>query len=398
MRSNPGQFISFIQATTWDEIFGYLLVFLVFFANLKLLKLLRFNHRIYLFTKTLSKAAMPLFSFLIVFFVFYIAYSILHYFLFGPVLEEYNSFVTTIETLFSTVMGVFDFEIIRENNRILGPIIFFSFNMIMVMILMNVFLTILMDAFAEVQADENLKSKDYEVIEYMLQQFRLFFVRSGKVENFAGNSMSSESGICLTNELDRSQSCSETNTRLSADKNWREGSQDKQIRTAKAAQGSFLSIDNARDSFQIRHDESRGEGENLSTWPSSISLRKENFEVKNSESILSYSGEPEKSTDEENTSCIFAESAQGRKQFSRKSSMTSQTENRNCESDSGRYSPWTKYSHSSQFSTATNSLADFKKSDESSSSYYSSFAGSENSNVKSEIYVESEGVALLRFT
>ena len=110
---------------------------------------------------------MPLFSFLIVFFVFYIAYSILHYFLFGPVLEEYNSFVTTIETLFSTVMGVFDFEIIRENNRILGPIIFFSFNMIMVMILMNVFLAILMDAFAEVQADENLKSKDYEVIEYM---------------------------------------------------------------------------------------------------------------------------------------------------------------------------------------------------------------------------------------
>ena len=389
MRSNPGQFISFIQATTWDEIFGYLLAFLVFFANLKLLKLLRFNHRIYLFTKTLSKAAMPLFSFLIVFFVFYIAYSILHYSLFGPVLEEYNSFVTTIETLFSTVMGVFDFEIIRENNRILGPIIFFSFNMIMVMILMNVFLTILMDAFAEVQADENLKSKDFEVIEYMLQQFRLFFVRSGKVGNFSGNNMS-ENGVDLTNELDRSQSCSETNTCLSADENWQEGSQDRQIRTVKAAQGSFSSIDNVLYSFQIRHDESRGEEENLCTWPSSISLRKENFEIKNSEGILSYSGEPGKSTEEENTSCIFAESAQGRRQFSRKSSMTSQTENQNCKSDSGRYSPWTKYSHSSQFSTATNSLADLKSREESSSSYYSSFAGTENSNVKSEISVESE--------
>ena len=389
MKSNPGQFISFIQATTWDEIFGYLLAFLVFFANLKLLKLLRFNHRIYLFTKTLSKAAMPLFSFLIVFFVFYIAYSILHYFLFGPVLDEYKSFVTTIETLFSTVMGVFDFEIIRENNRILGPIIFFSFNMIMVMILMNVFLTILMDAFAEVQADENLKSKDYEVIEYMLQQFRFFFVRSGKVGNFFGNNMS-ENGVDLTNELDCSQSCSETNTCLSPDENWQEGSQDKQIRTVKAARSSFSSINNARDSFQIRHDESRGEEENLSTWPSSFSLCKENFDIRNFEGILSYSGEPGKSINEENTSCIFPASAQSRKQFSRKSSVTSQTEDGNCESHSGSYSPWTKYSHSNQFSTATNSLADLKSWGESSSSYYSAFAGTENSNIKSEISVESE--------
>ena len=142
----------------------YLLAFLVFLANLKLLKLMRFNHRIYLFTKTLSKAALPLFSFLVVFLVFYIAFSFLFYSIYGSVLPEYRSFLTTIETLFSAVMGGFDFETVQANNRLLGPVIFFSFQMVMVMISMNVFSTILMDSFAEVKADEHLKSKDYEVV------------------------------------------------------------------------------------------------------------------------------------------------------------------------------------------------------------------------------------------
>ena len=100
----------------------YLLAFLVFLANLKLLKLMRFNHRIYLFTKTLSKAALPLFSFLVVFLVFYIAFSFLFYSIYGSGLPEYRSFLTTIETLFSAVMGGFDFETVLANNRLLGPV------------------------------------------------------------------------------------------------------------------------------------------------------------------------------------------------------------------------------------------------------------------------------------
>ena len=61
-------------------------------------------------------------------------------------------------------MGGFDFETVQANNRLLELVIFFSFQMVMVLISMNVFLTILMDSFAEVQADKHLKSKDCEVV------------------------------------------------------------------------------------------------------------------------------------------------------------------------------------------------------------------------------------------
>ena len=385
MKANPEQFISFIQATTWDEIFVYLLAFLVFTANLKLLKLMRFNHRIYLFTKTLSTAAMPLLSFLVVFSVFYIAYSILFYAMFGRVVSEYRSFLTTIETLFSTVMGGFDFEIIRENNRLLGPIVFFSFNMIMVMILLNVFLTILMDSFAEVQADEHLKSKDYEVVEYMLQQFRYFFVKTGKVDNFSGTDDVAGTAVNLPDEVECNLSDSETNTCKSPDENWLERSQERLIRTVKATQGSFSSIENALDSAQMRYGE-----DNSSTWPSFLSLRKDNIEIENSKEILPFPDGPAESVSEQDTGGILAEEAvYDSGELSRRSSMIPRSDDERCGSDSGRYSPQSERSQS-RCSTAANSLAQLKSRRESSSGYCSSLVETENSNAKSERSVESE--------
>ena len=385
MKANPEQFISFIQATTWDEIFVYLLAFLVFTANLKLLKLMRFNHRIYLFTKTLSTAAMPLLSFLVVFSVFYIAYSILFYAMFGRVVSEYRSFLTTIETLFSTVMGGFDFEIIRENNRLLGPIVFFSFNMIMVMILLNVFLTILMDSFAEVQADEHLKSKDYEVVEYMLQQFRYFFVKTGKVDNFSGTDDVAGTAVNLPDEVECNLSDSETNTCKSPDENWLEGSQERLIRTVKATQGSFSSIENALDSAQMRYGE-----DNSSTWPSFLSLRKDNIEIENSKEILPFPDGPAQSVSEQDTGGILAEEAvYDSGELSRRSSMIPRSDDERCGSDSGRYSPQSERSQS-LCSIAANSLAQLKSRRESSSGYCSSLVETENSNAKSERSVESE--------
>ena len=189
----------------------YLLTFLVFLANLKLLKLMRFNHRIYLFTKTLSKAALPLFSFLVVFLVFYIAFSFLFYSIYGSGLPEYRSFLTTIETLFSAVMGVL---ILKQSRRTIvcwDQLSFVSFQVVMVMISMNVFLTILIDSFAEVQADEHLKSKDCEVVEYMLRQFKYFFVKTGKVGSVSENDASSEGEVNLTKAANPLQSGGESN-------------------------------------------------------------------------------------------------------------------------------------------------------------------------------------------
>ena len=150
--------------------------------------------------------------------------------MFGAILPEYRSFLFTIETLFNTVMGAFDFEIIRENNRVLGPIIFFWFMMIMVMILLNVFLTILMDSYAEVQEDEHLTSEDSEVVDMIIKRFKYFFLRTDKVDILAetnvasGDSLNSSLNSITANDHERrssiNQPVSETITFKSISESW----------------------------------------------------------------------------------------------------------------------------------------------------------------------------------
>ena len=433
MKANPNQFVSFNQAIAWDELFGYLLAFLVFFANLKFLKLIRFNHRIFLFTKTLCTSAMPLLSFMVVFFIFYIAYSFLFYSFFGAILEEYRSFPATVETLFNTVMGGFDFEILRDNNRYFGPIIFFSFMMIMVMILMNVFLTILMDAFAEVQEEaENIKSEDAEVVDYMLDQFKQFFLRKGKVGDFSENE---GSGDCdsAPNEVETCRSESGRETCRSPDENWLEGSHQELIRIVEPLEDSFSSMEKSSDHGQLRPEEYHGQRISP-TWPSLASLRRELERCKrmsvgysnehpapvdtqteyNASCIFTASGdvhepfdseltEPVDTCTEYNASCVFTASGDANEPFSRENSAVSHSyheessdkastifEQPSESADSGMHSPSIEYSQNSPCPTSENSVSVCETARESSSGYCSSFAGTESSKGKSENSLDSE--------
>lgn len=420
MKSNPEKFITFIRTITWDEIFGYSLAFLVFFANLKLLKLIRFNHRIYLFTKTLSTAASPLMSFMIVFSIFYVAYSILFYAMFGAILPEYRSFLSTIETLFNTVMGAFDFDIIRENDRILGPIIFFSFMMIMVMILLNVFLTILMDSFAEVQEDENLTSQDSEAVEMIIKRFKYFFVRTDKVDILAetdvasGASSNSNSASDHEPKSSINQPVSETTSFNSITENWLEQTQDKineQNHPLKVAQASFSSIENAADSSQTQHGDH--EEEHSSAWSSFMSLANERVEIENSKTASSCHDEPFLSLPsdrfefenskaisachdesgeslalpEEDSSVSCSDSSHDGETFSRKSSIISQKEENGPRETVGEEHVPSKNSSplDSPRSELTDPLPLPKSRRNSSSGYSSSFFGSENSNGGTEV-------------
>ena len=415
MKSNPEKFISFIRTITWDEVFGYSLAFLVFFANLKLLKLIRFNHRIYQFTKTLSTAASPLMSFMIVFSIFYIAYSILFYAMFGAILPEYHSFLSTIETLFNTIMGAFDFEIIRENNRILGPAIFFSFMMIMVMILLNVFLTILMDSYAEVQEDQHLASEDSEVVEMIIKRFKNLFLRTDKVDILAKTDVASRESLLLSsnsnsaNGRERKSSITqaETTSVKSITERWVEETREtvnEQFFPLKVAQASLSSIENAGDSSETQHGSH--EEEQSSAWSSPMLLANDRVETENSkaassccdepfqllpsdrcktetwrEAISSCRNESEESLapPEEDSSVVSSDSSHERETFSRRSSIVSQNDqNRPCEGVSNEHSP------NSPSCSLTESQSLPKSGRNSSSGYSSSFIGTENTNGGSE--------------
>ena len=75
-------------------------------------------------------------------------------------------------TQFSMTLGDFDFEALVMTNPLLGPLYFFGFIALNIFILMNVFLAIINDSYAEVQEEEQETKNEYEILEYILKSMQ----------------------------------------------------------------------------------------------------------------------------------------------------------------------------------------------------------------------------------
>lgn len=164
----------------WNELLGYMLGWLIFIGTLKFLKLLKFNRRIGLLSSTIKTCSTDLFYFAILFCVFFFAFSIAFYLVLNTQVYNYSDFIYTCETLVSTILGKFHFKELADANRIIGPILFFLFMGTITFILVNMFLTIINEAFSNVKRDISKQSNDYEVVDFMVYRLKSFFGVSTK--------------------------------------------------------------------------------------------------------------------------------------------------------------------------------------------------------------------------
>ena len=87
------------------QLYGYILDIIIFLANIKLLKLLRFNKKINALGLTLSYIASPLLSFLLALLIVFIAFAQLSYVVFARVLLSFSTFLASCETLFTLMLS-----------------------------------------------------------------------------------------------------------------------------------------------------------------------------------------------------------------------------------------------------------------------------------------------------
>ena len=167
MVENQEAFVSFDYVAILDDWCTAMIGFAVFCSFLKMLKILRFNKKMALMTRTVKACQNSLLSFFVLFLVVFLAYVQFAFLVFGPVSYSYSSLIRAVATLMSMTLGGFDFETLQSGNRILGPIFFFSYMMFVFLILVNVFLSIINDSFAEVSADAEKQTNDYEIIDFI---------------------------------------------------------------------------------------------------------------------------------------------------------------------------------------------------------------------------------------
>ena len=150
LRENPNDYVPFQYAASADAALCYILGILVFFYTIRFLRLLRFNKNFAVLGKTLSRMSGPILGFCIPFFFGFLAFGLFAFAVFGTELQDYSTFKMTLVTQFSMTLGDFDFEALVMTNPLIGPMYFFAFVGMNVFILMNVFLAIINDTYAEV--------------------------------------------------------------------------------------------------------------------------------------------------------------------------------------------------------------------------------------------------------
>ncbi|CAH1238126.1 PKD1L3 [Branchiostoma lanceolatum] len=143
------------SAVNWFQIYTYLLAFLICCATLKFIRLLRFNSHVYALSVTIKKSAKPVLQFFFVAGIILMAFTQMGNLLFGIKLQDYKNILTSLTSLCTMMLGSFDFDALVDGHYILGPLMFFVYQALMQFVLLSMFMTIIMDVYAEESQDPN---------------------------------------------------------------------------------------------------------------------------------------------------------------------------------------------------------------------------------------------------
>mmetsp|Transcript_39231 Transcript_39231/g.47511 ORF Transcript_39231/g.47511 Transcript_39231/m.47511 type:complete len:1596 (-) Transcript_39231:688-5475(-) len=141
------------------------------------LKLMDFQPRLGIVTKTLTLAASDILHFMVVFGVVFMGYVMMGTLVFGYKIEAFSSLEKSVRTCFETLLGEIgwnaDLQDLESLEKIAGFVYFWSYQILVFMILLNFLLAIIVDAYAEIkEAAHETVSVPAEVYPMMREKWR----------------------------------------------------------------------------------------------------------------------------------------------------------------------------------------------------------------------------------
>lgn len=146
---------------------------------------------------TVSNAAFDLFLFSIMFFIVTYSFAAAFYIVFSADVEEFSTLLKCFTTLLNYLLGDFDYYSLYEVNPILGPVLFYLYNFLVFFILLNMFLAIIADSYAEVkgnQTEEDLKFY-YNLRDTVMSNMQVLFKKKETVHELAQELMRADGDL-----------------------------------------------------------------------------------------------------------------------------------------------------------------------------------------------------------
>ena len=149
--------------------------FLIYF---KIFKYLRHLPRMDAIFTTISAASFDLFLFTVMAVIIFFGFASAFYVCFGMELWEWKTLGDSLGSLMRILLGDFDYPALQETNKIMAPLLFYLFIFVSFFVLLNMFIAIICDSYADVKAaqdDEDLRF--YENLFRTIQQSISSFLR-----------------------------------------------------------------------------------------------------------------------------------------------------------------------------------------------------------------------------
>ena len=169
--SQPDAYANFDFLSYWQVNFNNVMAIMVFFAWIKIFKYISFNKTMTQLSSTLSRCAKDLAGFAVMFFIVFLAFAQLGYLIFGTQVETFSTFSDSLFTLFRIILGDFDFVSLEQANRVLGPMFFILYVFFVFFVLINMFLAIINDTYAEVKESTANQKSEFEISDFMKKSY-----------------------------------------------------------------------------------------------------------------------------------------------------------------------------------------------------------------------------------
>ncbi|XP_066922168.1 polycystin family receptor for egg jelly-like [Clytia hemisphaerica] len=172
-KANPKDFVSFQYSAASDEALMAVMGIICFLLNIKFMRLMQFAKLFFVVGKVMKSFSYPLLIFTIPFTLYFLLFAWCAHLGFGGISEDYQTILRTITTQFLHLLGATDFEALKENNPIFGPLYYLAFSGFMIMICFNMFMAIICEAI-DGDYDEQFQKEagDIHVFEYMTRHLK----------------------------------------------------------------------------------------------------------------------------------------------------------------------------------------------------------------------------------
>ncbi|XP_053961010.1 polycystic kidney disease 2-like 1 protein [Anastrepha ludens] len=154
LEAEPNEYHSLDILCWLNKHYMNVMAVLTFLVWVKMFAFFSFNKVAVQLNMTFAKCYKDLLGFLVVFFVLFLSYAVLGMLLFGNDHHDFYLFFKAYWAVMRMVLADFDYTGVEKANRVLGPLYFVSFIIIVYFILINMFLAIIFDTFREVKKVE----------------------------------------------------------------------------------------------------------------------------------------------------------------------------------------------------------------------------------------------------